>query len=190
VLAITVGACSDDDDAGGEESSTSTTEAPATTTTQPPGMDPAAVEPYVEELLARLDDVTTRIGRNPAVVLEPGDLLDELTEIQAPGEALDARLRTYEEQAANGLHLEPLDSEQGRTTTLTGDLSSVDENTVEGAVCVLNTYRLLNASGELVEVKDRLAHPGQVTAVRTDGVWMIQRVDVYADAVCEHGGEA
>jgi hypothetical protein len=188
VLAIlVVGACSDDDDTAGEENSTSTTEAPATTTTtQPPGTDPAEVQPYIEDLIVQLDEITDEIVRDPSVALEAdAPLLAELEEIHAPGEAYDARLSTYRRNAENGLRLEPLNADHVSTSTLSGPLTTIDENTIEGPLCTLNTYRALNAAGQLVEVKDRLAHPGMVTASRVDGTWKIQRIDEDDTQVCE-----
>ena len=184
---LLAGGCGDDDEAAGREqpSTTTTTSTPTTTTTQPPGTEPAAVEPIVEELLARDDEITAEIVRNPSVVLNPDSpILAELAEIHAPGEAYEARLRTYRESAERGLVIEPLNGKPGKTTRLVGGLSTVDELTVEGRLCLLFNYRAADSQG-FGEVKEDLAHPGRVTAVRLDGVWMIQQIDVSDQQVCD-----
>jgi hypothetical protein len=107
----------------------------------------------------------------------------ELEAIFAAGEPFDARLSAYERNASQGLTIEPLDAETVTTTILAGDLATVDDETVEGPLCILNTYRSASASGG--ESQDGLAHPGQVTAVRFDGVWKIQRVDVDDTQSCD-----
>jgi hypothetical protein len=183
---LLAGGCGDDDEAAGQEqpSTTASTSTQTTTTTQPPGTEPAAVEPIVEELLARDDEITAEIVRNPSVILNPDSpILAELAEIHAPGEAYDARLRTYRESAERGLVIEPLNGKPGSTTTLVGGLSTVDRDTVEGQLCILYNYRAVDAQGP-VEVKDGLAHPGRVTAVRLDGAWKLQQVDVDDGQVC------
>jgi hypothetical protein len=183
---LLAGGCGDDDEAAGREqrSTTTSTSTPTTTTTQPPGTEPAAVEPIVEDLLARDDEITAEIVRNPSVVLNPDSpILAELAEIHAPGEAYEARLRTYRENAERDLVIEPLNGKPRITTNLVGALSSVDENTVEGQLCILYNYRAEDAEG-FVEVKDGLAHPGRVTAVRLDGVWKVQQIDIDDGQVC------
>jgi hypothetical protein len=188
VLAVVllVAGCGDDGEAAGQEptSTTTSTSTSMTSTTQPPGTNQDAVEPIVEELLARDDEITAKIVRDPSVVLDPdAPILAELAEVHAPGEAYDARLRRYRQNAERGLRIEPLNGRPGSTTTLVGGLSTVDQDTVEGRLCVLYNYRAVDAQGP-VEVKDGLAHPGRVTAVRLDGVWKLQQVDVDDGQVC------
>jgi hypothetical protein len=183
---LLVGGCGDDDEAAGQDETTSTTsESRSTTsTTQPPGTDPASVEPIVRDLLARDDEITAQIVRDPSVVLDPdAPILAELAEVQAPGEAYEARLRTYRENAERGLKIEALNGKPGSKTELVGELSTVEQNTVEGQLCILYNYRAEDAAG-YVEVKDGLAHPGRVTAVRLDGVWKIQQIDIDDGQVC------
>jgi hypothetical protein len=184
---LLAGGCGDDNEAAGREqpSTTTTTSTPTTTTTQPPGTEPAAVEPIVEELLARDDEITDQILRDPSAALEPDSpLLEELAEVHAPGEAYEAMLRTFRRNAESGLRLEPLNAERTATTILAGDIVTIDDDTVEGPLCIVNTYRLLDGDGYLREVKDGLAHPGRVTAVRLDGAWKIQQIDVDDSQVC------
>ena len=186
---LLAGGCGDDDEAAGREqpSTTTTTSPPTTTTTQPPGTEPAAVEPIVRNLLARDDEITDEIVRDPSVVLDPeSPILAELAELLMPDE-FDARVRTYRQNAEAGLRFEPLNAEQTATTELSGEVATIDEDTVEGPLCIVNTYRLVDGDGYLREVKDGLAHPGRVTAVRLDGVWRIQQIDIDESQVCTPG---
>ena len=181
--------CGDDDEAAGQEQATSTTSmsTSTTSTTQPPGTDPAAVEPIVEDLLARLDEITDEIVREPSVALNPdAPVLGELREVVTADE-YEARLRVYRESAESGLVYEPLNADRIASTTLASEVSTVDENTVQAFLCVLNTYRAVDAEG-YGEVKDGLAHPGRVTAVRINGAWRIQRVDEDDTQICDPGG--
>ena len=179
--------CGDDDEAARDEqqaTSTTTTSTSTTSTTQPPGTDPAAVEPIVKDLLDRLDVITDEIIKDPTVVLDPDTpILAEFAEVHAPGEAYDARLRTHRANAERGLTVEALNGERTGTTTMVGPLSTVDPNTVEGSLCILYNYRATDGQG-YGEVKDGLAHPGRVTAIRLDGTWKIQQIDEDDAQVC------
>jgi hypothetical protein len=184
--ALMIGACGGDDEpAGDDELPSTTTEDQATTTTDPPGTEPGAVEPIVVNLLARLDAVTTEIVGDPgAVVNDPNSpALAELEEIFAPGDAYNARLDTYRRNAEAGITSTPVNADQVVTTTVVGDLRTVDENSIEGSLCVLNTYRSTGSDGG--ELKDHVANPGLVTAVRIDGSWKIQQIDMDDTQLCE-----
>ena len=186
--------CGDDDEAAGDEqqaTSTTSTSTSTTSTTQPPGTDAAAVGPIIEDLIGRLDEITDEIVRDPSVVLNTdAPVLAELAEVHAPGEAYDAMLATYRRNANSGLTLEPLNADRIATTHLVGSLTTLDVDTVEGALCIVNTYRATDGDGYLREIKDGLAHPGLVTAVRVDGVWKVQQVDEDDGQVCDPEREA
>jgi hypothetical protein len=185
---LLVAGCGDDDEAAGQDEPTSTTsESRSTTsTTQPPGTEPTAVEPIVEDLIARLDEVTDEIVREPSVVLNPdAPVLAELREVVTADE-YEARVRVYRENAESGLVYEPLNADRIASTTVASELSTVDDNTVQAFLCVLNTYRATDTEG-YGEVKDGLAHPGLVTAVRIDGAWRIERIDEDDTQTCDPG---
>jgi len=191
VMALTllaIGACGGGGDERGsdsDDSSSPTTESP-TTSTQPPGTDAAAVEPIVADLLGRLDVVSTEIIGDPgAVINDPNSpALAELEEIFAPGDAYDARLDTYRQNAEAGIKVVPVNASQVTTTAVVGDLTTIDADSAEGFLCILNTYRSSGSpSGE--ELKDHVPNPGRVTAVRIDGVWKIQQVDIDDTQICD-----
>jgi hypothetical protein len=177
----------------GEETSSTispSTSTSSTTTTQPPGTEPGAVEPIIVDLLARLDEITNEIMADPSVVLDPdARILAAFNEVHAPGDAYDARLETYRDNAERGATAEPLnDDEPISATTLVGDLSTLDRNTVEGRLCTVYNFRATSAEGG--ELRDGLAHPGRVTAVRLEGLWKIQQIDEDGGQICDPGAAA
>lgn len=173
---------------GAEEAADATTTSEPTPTTEPPATDADAVRPLVEDRLARLDDVLDRIVRDPSLVLEEdAPVLEELAAIHAPGEAYDTRLSTYRENAETGRHLEPINGRRTVTTALTGELTVLDHDQVQGSLCIIRSYRVIDGSGALREIVDGLTQRGRVTAVRKDGVWKILRIDVDDSQVCDPG---
>lgn len=85
---------------------------------QPPGTEPTAVEPIMEDLIARLDEVTEEIVREPSVVLTPdAPVLAELREVVTADE-YEARLRVYRDNAQSGLVYAPLNADRIASATL------------------------------------------------------------------------
>lgn len=178
-------ACGGDDD--GEDADPGPSEVTTTTTSQPPGDDPAAVEPYVVELLARFDEVTDQIVRDPSVVEDPeSPLIEQLEAIYAPdAEGMAGSLQAFRRDADAGLRSEPVNSDTTIRTDVTGEVETVDENTVTVPVCSVMTYRRLDRDGAVHELIAYLAQPGEVTAVRVEGVWRLERVDVFGNTICQ-----
>jgi len=186
---LAVGACSGGDERGsdGDDSSPPPTESP-TTSTQPPGTEPAAVEPIVVDLLGRKDEVTERVLVDPGQVLvEDAPVIDELADIFTPDE-LDARLDVYRENAANQVAFEVYNADHMQVTTLLGDLSTVDDDTVTAVVCTTYHYRMNGPSGG--EVRDGTSNPARVTVIRHDGRWLIQQVDENSTQLCDPAASA
>jgi hypothetical protein len=116
------------------------------------------------------------------VIDENAAIREELAGIFAPDE-YDARLVVYQDNAANEVVFEPYNSDHIQVSTLVGDLSTVDADTVEGVVCTIYHYRTNGPTGG--ELKDGVAHPSRVTVVRLEGVWLIQQVDENSSQVCD-----
>lgn len=183
VMVSSLGSCGDDDDGGASPTST---DSEATSTTHPSVTDADEVQPIIEDLIARLDAVTDQVVQDPAVVNDPESaLVDEYTALYAPGaEGLDGGLNAFRQSAADGTHLEPLNSDTTGRTEITGDLEVVDDNTVKVPVCNVSTYRKLDGNGAVIEYIDGLTQPGEVWAVRVDGEWRLERADVFENTVC------
>jgi hypothetical protein len=186
VVGLVVGscACSGDDDDG---DTTDPTNEITTTTAQPSGDDAAAVRPYVEELLTQLDEVTDQIIRDPTLVQDPDSpLVEQLESIYAPdAEGLAGSLETFRRDAEAGTHAEPVNSDTTIRSEVTGDPEKVDEDTVTVPICSVMTLRKVDRNGAVLELIAYLAQPGEVTATRVDGVWRLERVDVFDNTVCE-----
>ena len=63
-----------------------------------------------------------------------------------------------------------------------GDLTTIDADSAEGFLCILNTYRSTGSSGG--EVRDH-AEPRSRHGMRIDGVWKIQQVDIDDTQICD-----
>jgi hypothetical protein len=186
VMLLLFGACGggdDEPDASDGEISVTTTEEEPTPTTQPPGSQPEAVQPIVEDLLVRKDEVTGRALRDPDQVLdEDAPIREELAEVFAPDE-YDARLAVYEDNAASQTVFEPYNSDHMQATTLIGDVTTVDDDTVEAVVCTVYHYRVSSPSGG--EVRDGVANPARVTVLRVDGEWLLGQTEENSSQVCD-----
>jgi hypothetical protein len=145
---LAIGACRGGGDERGSDDDPSppTTESP-TTSTQPPGTNPGAVEPIVVDLLTKQDDVIDRILSDPAQVLvEDAPILEELAAIFTPDE-VEARLDVYRDNAARQVVFAPYNADDMQVTTLLGDLSTVDDDTVTAVVCTTYHYRMMVVDG-------------------------------------------
>ena len=163
-----------------------------TTTAQPPGDSPEDVKPFVDELLVQLDAVTDEIIRDPALVQAPDSpQVERLRDIYAPdAEGLAGALQAFERDADAGTHAEPVDSDTTIRTETTGDPETVDEDTVTVPICTVMTYRKLDRDGRTLELIAYLAQPGEVRAVRVDGAWRLERVDVFENTICQEPAPA
>lgn len=187
VLGVLVSACGDDDQGGSPPSEGRGASDGATApSTEPPGTEPVEVRVYIEDLLVRLDEVTDEIVRDPSVVLDPeSELVQEFKALYAPGsDGLSGGLRAFRQSAEEGTRLEPVNSDHTIETALTGDIETVDEEHVRFPVCSTMTHRELDGDGVVVEHIPRLAQPGEGFAVRLDGEWRLERIDVFTNTIC------
>jgi hypothetical protein len=190
-VGLLIAGCVDDD--GGEEGTSRTTRSTesstTTTTTQPAGSDPAAVTPYVSDLVARLDAVTDQIVRDPTVVLAPeSDLIAEFTSIYAPGsDGLTGGLDAFRQSAEAGTHAEPVNGDKTRTISIEGPVTAVDEDHVKVAVCYVTNRRVVDRDGATLEYLADIAQPGEIFAVRYEGEWRLERSDLFENTLCTQG---
>jgi len=186
-VCLLLGACGDDGEASGEEDDTKTTTTDESTpTTQPPGTDPEAVQPIVEDLVVELGELHDEMGQTPSLVTDPeADVADRLRALYAPtSEDVDRILDAYETHAANGSHYEAIaGGEPTYRTEILGEVQEVDENTVEFYTCTTYHHRLVGSS-QGGETLDGMTHPGQGTAKRVDGVWLIEHTVLDDSQAC------
>lgn len=186
-LGLAASACGDDDDGGSPRAERGGSSGDTTVpSTEPPGSEPAEVRVYIEDLLAQLDEVTDQIVRDPAVVLDPeSELVEEFETLYAPdSEGLTGGLGAFRQSAEDGTRLEPVNSDHTIQTDLTGDVETIDEEHVSFPVCSTMTHRELDRDGTVVEYIPHLAHPGEGFAVRVEGEWRLERLDVFTNTVC------
>lgn len=149
----------------------------------PPGTDPDAVAPYIEELLAAHDRVVNRIVADPEVATDRDHpLVREYVGLFEPGApSVELAISTWEEQARAGTSIRPFSPEHPAfVSRVDGPVEAVSADEVRFPTCDERRYGLFDADGELMEVIPFAAMPGEGTAVRIDGEWKVRRLDVFA----------
>jgi hypothetical protein len=192
-VVLACGACSgDDDDEAGSDSSSddASTTAPPTTTSdeEPPGTEPAAVEPYIDELLQRYDEVVSQITSDAAVAANSEDpLYGQLREIMAPEssmtEPIIEALVNRGEQGVSQRAYE--DGTLPVQRSVDGDVTTVSPTEVRFPICARFNYRLYRGDQQFQISQDRTER-SEGTALLVDGHWLIDRLEGRDDAVgCE-----
>jgi hypothetical protein len=159
-----------------------------TSRTQPPGSDPDAVRPYLDDLLARYDDVVGRIVADPSVARTSNSpLVQEYLSLYEPdsdfaGGLLDA----WVERADAGLVTRPLDGEHAISRSrVDGEIDSRSDHEVAFAYCVERHFTVVDRAGHLQQRVSGRRQRGDGVAVRVGGVWLLRALTVQADtAAC------
>ncbi|MFP3901534.1 MAG: hypothetical protein ACLFXM_11820 [Acidimicrobiia bacterium] len=149
----------------------------------PPGTDPDAVAPYIEELLAAHDRVVNRIVADPEVATDrEHPLVREYVELFEPGApSVELAISTWEAQARAGTSIQPFSPEHPAfVSRVDGPVEPVSADEVRFPTCDERRYGVVDAAGELQELVPDEAVPGRGTAVRTEGEWKLRRLDVIA----------
>ena len=148
----------------------------------PLGTDPAAVTPYLEELLAAYSESVNVITATPTVAATEGDAsVQAYLDVFEPDSAIAAQAIAYwHDQGSIGMSTRPYDPAQPAfTTTLDGPVETVSEDEVTFPTCNELSYETVNAAGQRVEVEPGASVPGEGTAVRVDDGWRLRRLDRY-----------
>lgn len=168
-----------DDDEPAPPSTTASTAPPTTASDEePPGTDPAAVEPYVADLLTNYDEVTSQILADPEIAANANhELYTDLEGLMDPdSEMTSAILQTFVERGERG---ETLTAVEGAdlpiTRTIDGDIETVSPNQVQFPLCTQYDYRLQTDSK--IELGDGHRRRSAGTAVRIDGHWILSRLE-------------
>jgi hypothetical protein len=183
-LSVVVSACSNTDPSASADSESSedegadsrTSEPPSST--QPPASDPAAVRPYVEELLAGYDEVVTEIVAEPSVAQDRDHpAVEEFLSLFEPGsDFAEGSLDGWVENAETGVVLEPVSGDQlVNVTTLAGDPRAVSDDEVAFARCVEQSYVRIEDGEETDQVDGELL-AGEGVAVLVDGRWLLREL--------------
>ena len=192
--ALVLGACGgdDDDEASDPPEETTETTSPPTTATdeEPPGTDPEAVEPYIQDLLTRYDEITSQIMADSATAADPENpLYAELRTLLAPdSEMAEAVVQALSGRGERGISQRPYEETEGAlpvARSVHGDLVSVSENEVTFPLCARYEYRLYDGS-EQIEMSNGRSELGQGVAVRVEGHWLLDRLEGAEESVgCE-----
>ena len=183
VSLLAFGACSSgsDDDAstgGGDEVEGVPLE---TGTTQPPGSDGAAVQPYVEDLLARYEASVNDILADQQVTKDANDpAVEEYLDIFEPGsDAAEETIAGWQANADEGLTVEA--SEAGTpaiASRVDGDIEAVSDDEVTFPTCDEHHYDVHDAQGDPIETVELVGQPGKGVAVRIDGEWRLRELEI------------
>lgn len=147
---------------------------PGVVTTGPTGTDVDALTPVMVELLKRYDEVVATILTDPRAA---ADVDSELVQ------AYLALFSPDNEFALGVLEFWAGEGEAGRfyrpgpsgvmLSTAVESLTPVSADEVTVTVCNEDSYVVVDASGAVVEASAGRV-PGSATAVRVDGVWLLQ----------------
>jgi hypothetical protein len=184
ITALLGGACGDDDETTHPKPSSTTVEE-TTSTTQPAGTDPAGVRPYIEGLLARLDVSINQIVADPGVAADRNNSLvqDYLALFDPDSMFAEGAIDLWVQQGAQGISTRPYsDDAPALATELAGDIETVSESQVTFPTCEKQNYRGFDGEGRETEIVAGQSVPGRGTAVRVDGQWRLQRLDVLEGA--------
>ena len=158
----------------------------------PSGSEPAAVAPYIEDLLAAQDRVVNQIVADPAVVEDPdGPLVREYVELYEPdSQSVALALDTWAAQSTAGTSTQPYSVDHAAfVSRVDGPVETVSEDEVRFPTCDEQRYGIYDAAGALVEVQPLATVPGEGVAVRVDGEWKLRRLDLFAEMdECGGGG--
>ncbi len=177
-----------DDDEPAPPSTTASTAPPTTASDEePPGTDPAAVEPYVADLLTNYDEVTSQIVADPDIAADPNhELYTQLRALMDPdSEMTGAIVQALVTQGQQGIEITPYrDAEVPITRSIDGGLETVSADQVRFPLCTQYDYRLQTSSR--IETGDGHRRRSAGVAVRLDGHWVISRLEANDDMTeCE-----
>ena len=170
--ALFAGGCRDDNDGAADEGA-------STPTAQPPGTEPDAVEPIIEDLLARYDDAVNVIMVDQAIAADGDDeVVQGYLDVFEPGSEVAARaLDGWKANAESGLAIAPAEA-GGRAVVsrLDGELETVSADEVRFPTCDEHHYDILDADGAMTGRVESSELPGEGVAVRTDGRWYLSEL--------------
>jgi len=183
VSLLAVGACSsgsDDDASTGSGDGVEGVQLDPTST-EPPGSDGAAVQPYVEDLLARYETTVNDILADQPAAQDPSNpTVEEYLDIFEPdSDAAEQTLAGWRANAEEGLTVEPSEAgEPAIASWLDGEIEAVSDDEVTFPTCDEHHYSVHDAQGDPVEDVRLTDQPGRGVAVRIDGQWRLRELEL------------
>lgn len=196
VAALPVASCSGDD--AGDDSSAVVGEtvpprqgAAGANDEEPPGTDPAAVEPHIERLLESYDEITGQIVADARIRSDPDHALyGRLADVMAPGSApATLEIEGLSVGYPDGSYQLPyVEGDLPVRRRLDGPLQTVSANQVSFPVCTRFDYRVYDGLGRQTEFSQGSDVPGRGAAQRIDGEWRISELEIdYGHMGCAEG---
>jgi hypothetical protein len=169
---------------GGDDGEVASAEAPSrTANTQPEATDPEAVRPYIEDLLARYDEVVNQIIADPSVAEATDDpLIEEYLSLFEPdSQFAHGAIEAWVSSAEAGRTIEPYtDDRPALATSLVGELEVVADDEVEFPICIERRQSVYEGD-VLKQETPYFLEPGTGVAARADGEWLLRRLDRQVD---------
>jgi hypothetical protein len=180
LLAIACGAGSGS--AGDEDAEPSGATVPDRLET-PRGTDPAAVAPYIEDLLVSYNASVNEIAARPSLAVDPDSpAVRAYVGLFEPDSTVATQaVAFWQNQGVVGDATRPY--APGRpafTTRLDGAVESVGDEEVTFPTCVERAFETVNAQGQRIDVEPGASLAGQGTAVLVDDEWRLRRLDQFA----------
>lgn len=144
---------------------------------QPPGTDPQAVQPYIEDLLVRHDEVVNQVVADFSVAEERDDpLIQQFVDLFEPDSAYaEAQIDAWREKHAEGVSVQPFsDDHPAKTSSLDGGIETVSEDEVRFTICDELRHEIYDRDGALLERLPYFDQSGTAVAVRVDGEWRLR----------------
>jgi hypothetical protein len=181
---LAAAACGGGDGADGPPGEVASAEPPSRTpATEPPATHADAVQPYIEDLLARYDRVVNDIVADPSVAGDRGHpLVEEYVGLFEPdSDFVEQVLSVWVADGESGRSVQPYDDGSSAFEShLDGEIEALSEDEVVFPLCI-ERRMLVYADGALRQETPYAAEPGGGRAVRVDGAWRLRRLDVAAD---------
>ena len=178
VCAIAV-ACSHDVDASAGDSEPTGLAAPDRLT-EPTAEDPEDVRPYVEALLLRHQEVVNTVLTDPMQADDPSaPLVAEYIDLFEPdSDVAGAIVDGWVERADDGITMARFQADVPIFSThLDGAITATSDDEVRFRLCTVERS-LMYEHGQLVQRVAYLLQPGEGSAVRSEGHWVLRRIDV------------
>lgn len=190
-LALASTGCPSDDDGGSApddpEPRASEPEASTASTTEPAATDPEVVVPYLEDLLDRYEQAVRTIIADPSLATDTdNEVVVEYVDLFEPdSDEAKRAVDGWAGDADEGRTFEPYDDDASLyTTRLDGEVTPAEGgDEVTFPTCDTLRYRVLDASGTVVDEVPEDVRQGQGVAVRVDGVWRLRSLDIAESAV-------
>jgi hypothetical protein len=146
---------------------------------QPAGGDVEALEPVLVDLLERYDEVVGEVLADPGVARDEDDpLIQEFVSLYSPdSEAPEATVDAWVRDAEAGRQTHPVATGYPAIASrIDGEIETVSDDEVRFPTCNELRYATYDADGDMVDFIPYLEQPGEATAVRVDGQWLLQQL--------------